>query len=73
MSFIILYSNEREGRNHHVCSVSDASEQPKVVSGVCVANSQIPRYNTQSLKQLRSFQRNKTAKAVLDKLGKLNL
>jgi len=50
------------------------SEQPKVVSGVCVANSKAERVTVQSrtqgniplpLKLLRSFWRNRTAKAVL--------
>jgi len=55
------------------------SEQPKVVSGVCVANSKAERFYRSAedariiplpLKLLRSFWRNRTAKAVL---GKLNL
>jgi len=68
------FSNEREKRNQLDGSISDVSEQPKVVTGVCIANSQdeTERFHPRtqesiplSLKQLRSFQRNRTAKAVL--------
>jgi len=66
-------TNERSGTNKLVPFPRE-SEQPKVVSGVCNANSKAERFTVQSrtqgtiplpLKQLRSFQRNRTAKAVL--------